>query len=1007
LYHFEDLSPRQFSRLCFWIVDNLQEFSDAEYYDLTGDKNRDVIAKRYNKNSKQNEKCYFQCKRYKKIDYNVLKKELDGINHHSCQNPSFKPERIYFVLACELSPSIKDDVKKYGKTIGFHTILFWARTELDKKVKDTKAYQEFFSQDDSHVGVNSFLKRESESIKTEIRSLARSLSESEVPLKDEKHQVDKELKSAKKLINDNQFDKAIEKVISYLGILLRNPEKYKTQLSIAYHYLGICYNRLPEDGGDIDKAEEYVKLSIKNNSRNKKAICTLAFINIRRGKKENFDEAYKITSRIWNTSKKKEPYLLDVHLWATAFSKSTQSAIEFFEESSEAQKIVSKSDVSSGIVGKLYAELKNYPKSLEFVDQSLKINPQSATSLHLKGSILIAESITEDATISNFEIVPRLKSYKKIQSALELLTSALPLFVKQPNSFYEQLTKLEIYFCSLLLGKYFDNFYLKIRNEINESLLPDHEKKKLQFLDFVRDFDSRQFTSAVDKLMQFVDWDKMDYVTKIKFAQIFLRHGAPEQAKKILLTIETTATKDKNIRFWVEMSFIEALLGNKSRFLNSLKKVKQLSTGSKFEESALLHQITLTQRYNSEETDRFVETLLEHDSKFPNKKISKSIKVLDENKQPTQEILDIFAKMRESYEKFKDHYNNSNVPVYILEEYLRRPYSQIVATNTDTTLWTKYYAPIISFDFEMREHLQNADCIVFDYSSLLNLAKMGLLEELERLNKKMFITLSLFTKIQYELVLFENEDLRRLWNFLRESNQIEILDFEAQKLKTDRIAELLETWIIDSFELSIEKNAVLISDDLSFIRLMSEYKIKGSITLAFLRWLLENDFIDQKIYGSAIGDLAERFYIVIPFDSLDLLNIVTEDECKIKLRSYHLVNHITIPGILRSVYSMEFRTFINKLWMLGILPEDKNNWLQFITRKLLEAINLCEQSNDSINALLITIDLKHLWYDIVNLSSQDDFKIVKREFPKLFSGEKFPKIKEYIENLMIAKNASD
>jgi tetratricopeptide (TPR) repeat protein len=134
-FPFDKLSPKDFSELCYWLADDSDEFFDVEYYEGRDDKGRDVVAKR--KEDKQNiEKCYFQCKRHKKISCSIFKKEVDKIKRHSDEKEDFKPDVITFVVACCVSPTIKDKTKKYARSKGFMKVFFWTEVELDKKVWD-------------------------------------------------------------------------------------------------------------------------------------------------------------------------------------------------------------------------------------------------------------------------------------------------------------------------------------------------------------------------------------------------------------------------------------------------------------------------------------------------------------------------------------------------------------------------------------------------------------------------------------------------------------------------------------------------------------------------------------------------------------------------------------------------------------------------------------------------------------------------------------------------------
>jgi len=278
---------------------------------------------------------------------------------------------------------------------------------------------------------------------------------------------------------------------------------------------------------------------------------------------------------------------------------------------------------------------------------------------------------------------------------------------------------------------------------------------------------------------------------------------------------------------------------------------------------------------------------------------------------------------------------------------------------------------------------------------------MDLLGELERTQTKLLITKSLFKKIQSDLISYEDPTLRKLWDFLRNSNTILIIDIEADSSEFKEISDHFDKWIIDSIKLlTTRKNSILLSDDFNLIRLFKEFKIRGTTTFFFLSYLFENEFIDSKTYGVAIGVLAERMYIILPFDGEDLYHIIMDDDCKVQLRSYHLINHITIPIVTPSIYTRQFEYFIDKLWRSGSLFEDKINWLSLITEKMLFAINQRHELRQPIEAEIILYDLKKIWKNIVPLCRLSDLTILENKCVILFEKDPPNGLKTFILDLI-------
>ncbi len=146
---FNLLPSDKFAQLGHWMADGTGEYRTVDYYEGSGDKGRDAIGITF-----EDELDYFQCKRYKEINYSVLKAELDKIAGYVKAGEIKLPRRIYFVISSAASPDAKDKAKAYAQSIDLPTPDFWGPVVLDKKVwNDPDALKKFFniSEEEEHL----------------------------------------------------------------------------------------------------------------------------------------------------------------------------------------------------------------------------------------------------------------------------------------------------------------------------------------------------------------------------------------------------------------------------------------------------------------------------------------------------------------------------------------------------------------------------------------------------------------------------------------------------------------------------------------------------------------------------------------------------------------------------------------------------------------------------------------------------------------------------------------
>jgi tetratricopeptide (TPR) repeat protein len=139
---FDKLSPRDFERLCLWLVQR-EGYKRAEHLGLAGrEQGRDVVA--YKPTPHGEGLWYFQCKRYRSINARTLKDEVDKYLRLVQEKPHLQPVGAVFVVSCAVSAGVREEVGDYCEQHGLaHEFL--ALTELDEKVKrHPDIVEEFF-----------------------------------------------------------------------------------------------------------------------------------------------------------------------------------------------------------------------------------------------------------------------------------------------------------------------------------------------------------------------------------------------------------------------------------------------------------------------------------------------------------------------------------------------------------------------------------------------------------------------------------------------------------------------------------------------------------------------------------------------------------------------------------------------------------------------------------------------------------------------------------------------
>lgn len=826
---------------------------------------------------------------------------------------------------------------------------------------------------------------------------------------EEKRQINSRIDEAVALMNLNRMDEARTNLLTTLGEIKNKPDCTKEQVRV-FNNLGVIYNR-PKPDGNYDEAIKYFNEALTRDSNFVKSKMNLASAYINKLDDESVNKGNDLIQALWTTEK--TPEILQVLLWGIyQKEKSSDKVLEFIDKEKKIiNPLTPKKDSLLNLLAAFYLESGKVDEAIQYNEKALALSPDDPAFVTMKARTLMLKAQEDFLIPSEFDIIPKFNDYKNVKEAEILFKKALDIADKQKLDYLIPEIRYGISTCKLWLGKYDEAKYTLKQIKIQE--LPDLFAHQVNVLNFATHIHERDFETAYKLLVESDSYSKIKYQEKFRMARVFLYNGAPEQAKMIYDSITLDAEKYQDITYWLDLSAVYVLLNKQQEAIGAATKVKKMSEDKddKIRKTALSHYNAIMHHYSKRidtkdsETGRLIEGMFEFQKKFPEEKIITPIKVLDEDGQPTDEIKDMLSKMRDRYEIIKKTFKENPIPIYHLEKTFHRPFSDLMAYRDDPEFTIPFTDVNDSFKAELENNFKEAEAFIFDYLALLDLAKMDFLGFLEKLKKPIYIHQLLFQKIQEELLENETEELRELWEFLRHSKLINFIENETNvELKSEKLDDLFDEWLVETIKFAKAKNYSICTNDLRMYMFLKSEDIKPiNITVLLKDWL-DNEIIDEKMYSRAIGDLAERFYVFLSYQGEDLFEIVLEDGGKITPRSYHLVREVFLPGSILQSFTPVYAKFIDLFWRTGSLPQEKVNWIKFLTNIITEIIDRDfislkeskiiskEESDVAMNKFYQKLkpaitSLAFMWKVATNNGSKDDLRELLKIVDKVLDKE--------------------
>jgi hypothetical protein len=371
----------------------------------------------------------------------------------------------------------------------------------------------------------------------------------------------------------------------------------------------------------------------------------------------------------------------------------------------------------------------------------------------------------------------------------------------------------------------------------------------------------------------------------------------------------------------------------------------------------LSHYGALAARYqDNSESERLVKSMFELQAITPDETIMQPVKAMEEDGSLSDEIISFFTSAKKDFEKKRDLFKSTPLPIYFLKTMFRRSFPESLAIpsgNYDFEFVLPYNALDKDFLTRQKNNFEENETFVLDYSALLNFSRSGQLSLLNALGKKVVASEYLLFEVQTDLMSCESRTLRDAWNFLRNGN---VKLFSYRDVGNDgvpqKMQDFFDLWLVQEMDYCLKEKAVLLTDDLRLWHYMysAEINARAINSFIFFQEALNLGALDKKQYSLAIAELADIFYHFLPFNGEDLLNIVLDDdnrirnktlawlsfknqtgEFKISRRTYHLLNQVKLPGSEVTSFLVVCLDFLNRLMRLSVTEEEKIDWVLFLT----------------------------------------------------------------------------
>lgn len=917
----------------------------------------------------------------------VYKKDAPIINKKERKNiiEAWKQETLKYTLE---GKQLKDnfraksniDVSKSSEELADSTIT----KELDQKTVELKVYKSETS---------------SSSTKENLKQFTSGA---------EKVSVQEELDKGKSLLDKGNYPEAKEIYLHLLG-KIENKVGYETELSKINNNLGV----IAWYENSLDSAINLFNKAINLDTNFVVAIKNLSAVYLEKSLQNKDKEvstkelikAEEIIKPLINGSET-NPLVLQVWIKIINAKNGIKGLEDYLNQNEDELKaILEKDDILNFTLGHLFLESHNLEKAELYTEKCIKLK-ESPEYFILRGRVYLGIALEKDTKAHQYsinDISPEFIRNTNLNKASADFGLAMELAQKEDvKILYGEISYL------IKLVKTW------LKEPIDESLLPkqaDFDKSSSvlgdQFLKVTDLFRQREYSASYTELKSMPGFNTLPYEEVLRFARTYLYHGQTEISLELFLKIEQEAEKRKDSVYFMDISMAYVLLGQKNNAITAAQKIKDFSTNDN-RKVAFSHYGAVVLHYASEEGgDRLLENALQFDKEFPELHVVESKKT---DKEGLKEIIDMVNDRKKWVDNIKDIFRNNPIPSYFLQKTFKRPYVA-VWSGRDPEMPIEFTTPEQKFLEELNDNFEKNDTIVPDYLSLLTLSKLDFLENLLRLGKKIVIPFALFEKIQNELLQEENKDLRKLWDFLRKSNQVEIQkSVDSNKFNSKKMEDIFEKWLIECLSICKSDKTVFMTDDMRILKFSRSEKIKSINSWIILQKVMEKGWIDQVMYSKSIGKLAECFYSFISFNGKDLFTIVAEDHFKRTARSFYLIDQVNHPGSDLRSFSIVFAQFIDEIWKPGFVLKDKIAWLGYltdvfgnITQQTPQTVAFNQLDEKAIQLLQSSEFFGNMWSIAINRSSLKDLNVLKKKLPKMIMQPKMAKVKAMLEEAIDQK----